>query len=172
MKKCTFELPFFCSLHVVFLAFLWSASLICGVYLGGKYQSVVFLMRLSPFYQVSIVGLIFVLILPVFIAIISTHCYGWIAIYIISLVRGIWSGCTLSITAAAFHTGAWLICLLVHFSEMILNLVLLWYLFRRAINRNDHSRKDAIIMSVSALLIGAVDYFIISPFAVTLIYKI
>ena len=122
----------FCSFPVVFLAFLWSTGLIYGVYLGGKDLSVVSLMRLYLFSQVSIVGLIFVLILPLLITIASVRYGGRIAIYIISMIQGVSIGYTLSAASATFGKSAWLVYILLFFSEFFLSIVLLWFLFRRA----------------------------------------
>lgn len=162
----------FCSLRVVFLAFLWTVSLIYGVYIGVNNLPVVSLMRLVPFFQVSIVGLIFVIFLPLFISIVCAHYSLTIVIYIISLIKGFFTGYGLYLISAAFGDAAWLVRFFVCFSDATMNMVLLWFWYRQLSGSSFRFRTDCAVALFMAFLIGIIDYFLVSPMGNTLMNRI
>ena len=171
MKKCTQHSSKFCILCIALLAFLWIAGLIYGVCAFRVHPSVVSLMRLSNCSQVSIVGLVFILVLPLLISVSAVSHFGKIAIYVITPIRALVLGYTLSITVATFSQSAWLIVLFLLFSDVSSNLIYLWFVFRRAVGIS-RPNKDIAVATIFLFLIGITDHFIISPFWASLINRI
>lgn len=172
MNDSAFKQRKFCSFRVAFLAFLWIASLIYGVYLGGRELSVVSLMRLSAYSQVSIVGLCYSLILPLFISIVAIYRLGTIAIYSISAISGLIAGITLGAASAAFTESAWLVYPILLFSESLSNIIMLWFLYRMVVLDLAFHKCEILITTALIILVGIADYIIVSPFWDALINRI
>lgn len=161
-----------CSFRVVFLAFFWTASLIYGVYISAQDLSVVSLMRLLPYCQVSIVGLIAVSFLPLLITIVCAYYRKPIVIYSILVCKGFLSGYCIGGLASAYSSAGWLIDILLLFSDSCITVILFWFWYRHLI-RNEHSlKRDGAIAIVSALVICLIDYFIVTPFLASLVNQL
>jgi len=166
------HIRFYCSIRVVILAFFWTVSLICGVCISANDQSVVSLMRLLPYAQVSIVGLILVLFVPLLISIICVRFANLIVIYIISALKGFLLGYCLYGISAAFGDSGWLMRFLLFFSESCSTFVLLWFWVRQLGGICVSFRRDCISASLASLIIGMIDYLLVSPFLTSLMNEI
>lgn len=164
MNRSTRKFRLSCSFNVIILAFFWTAALICGVYFAVKDPSVVFWMRLLSSSQVSIVGLGFVLFLPLLISIAAGYSGFPIAIYIISAAKGFLYGYCLAAISLTYSDACWLYRFFLLFSDSAMNVVLLWFWFKRVSYGRCWLRRDAIISAALAVVIGAIDYLVLSPF--------
>lgn len=162
---------FSCRFGAIILAFSWTVSLICGVCFSAKDLSVVVLMRLLPYSQVSIVGLIFVLLLPLLIAILCLFYAKPVVLNILFIIKGFFLGYFLYGVKVAFGDSGWLMRFLVSFSDSCMSLVLLWFGFRQIEKNKLSLKKDAIVASAATLIIGIIDYFLVSPFLASLMNR-
>lgn len=158
-----------CISRAAFLAFLWTLSLICGGCVAANDPSVVVLMRLAPLCQVSIVGLVYVIFLPFLISFISIHRGQTIWIYILLGIKGFLNGYCLSGISLVYGDAGWLMCGLLLFSGFAVNVYLLNLGFGKPIGKHMLFHIDHAIALFVALMIGIVDYFIISPFLMRLL---
>lgn len=163
---------FSCSFGAIILAFFWTVSLICGVCFSAKDLSVVVLMRLLPYSQVSIVGLFLVLFFPLLITILCFYFEKPIVFIVLLVIKGFFLGYFLYGMNAAFGDSGWLLRLLTAFSDSFMVFVLLWFGVRQTGSRTVSFRKDVVIAVSATLIIGILDYFLVSPFLGLLMNRI
>lgn len=158
----------FCSFNVTFLALFWTVGLICGVCYAANNLSVVVLMRLAILKQVSIVGLLYVLVLPLLIAVICVYYSRPAVFYLLIALKAFFSSTCLYWVANAYGSAAWLVQILLLFSATVSNAILLWVGYKQAHHVfSFHIHCVFIVMII--LFIGLIDYLLLSPFTVTLL---
>ena len=161
-----------CIFRVVFLAFFWTASLIYGVYFSAKDPSVVSLMRLLPYSQVSIVGLIVVSILPLLISIVFVYYRKPIVIYTILICKGFLSGYCIGGLALVYCSAGWIIDILLLFSDSCITLILLWFWYRYLVRNECNLKRDGAVAFVLSFLVCLIDHFIVTPFFCSLVNQL
>lgn len=154
-------------IRVVILAFLWTTSLIYGVYTASRDLSVVVLMHLLPSGKVSIVGLFVVLFLPLLISIASVYYRKTIVIYILSMLKGFSAGYCIWGIASVYGSAGWLIDALYFFSDSFITVILLCFWFR-LIYAGTNLKRDCTLALLSTSFVGIIDYFLVAPFTVSL----
>ena len=159
---------FFCRFNILFLALIWTVGLICGVCYAANNLSVVVLMRLAISKQVSIVGLLYVLVLPLLIAAMCVYHSRPVVFYILIALEAFLSSSSLYWVANAYGSAAWLMQILLLFSKTISNAFLLWTGYKQACCAFSF-RTYCICVVFILPLIGLIDYLILSPFTVTLL---
>lgn len=155
---------------VWFLSFSWICSIAFGLAFALYTQPyTVSLMRMADFGRVSIVGLACIILAPLYLSAIAVYFRrtGWI--YTIATLKGISFGFGIFVFTAVFGSAGWLMRLLIAFSDsaMLVPLFLFW--IRHLDGSQRYLRRDLIICTVSALLIGLADYFIISPYTTAML---
>lgn len=159
-----------CKKYVLFLAFSWISGIAFGLAFALYTQPyTASWMRMAVFGRVSIVGLACILLGPLYLsaAAVFFHRPGWI--YVIATVKGISFGFGIYVFTAVCGSAGWLMRLLVAFSDsaMLVPLFLFW--IRHLEGSHRYLKHDLIFCTASALLIGAADYFIISPYTAAIL---
>lgn len=160
-----------CRIDILFLAVSWILALIFGLF---------FISHTNPFFSslmcrivyepVSVVGLVCVLFVPLSISAVAVCCRNAVLIFLICDIRGFVLGCCLYSILHIFNSGGLFIAGLLMFSTVLFQIVLLW-LWLRSLTGTICLKKDLIVCSAIAVLIGSLDYFCISPFLQVLIRK-
>lgn len=158
-----------CRFCVSFLAFSWTLGLSAGVYFAGTMQSSVFsLMRAAASSRVSIVGLIVLLIFPLLLSAFAVYLSAPICLLPVSFCRGAAFGfCSLG-ALYAFGSAGWLVRLMLLFSASAMTVPLFWFWIRHISGNKLLLRRDLAVCSALAVVIGIIDYFLVSPYLVML----
>lgn len=151
------------------LAFSWVCGLSFGLFLAsrmhGNFSS---LMRTALTNRVSIVGLLIILLFPF----ISSAVAVWFSrtgyLYLLVAGKGICFSFCVYLIMVEFPSSGWLFCRLLLFSELCI-LPPLFYLWIKSIEGGKQTiRHSAGFCLLIAVVAGVLDYFLISPFTVTL----
>lgn len=154
---------------IVILAFLWILGLVCGLYIvSAAGDSISSLMGAICYNRVSIVGLAAVLFLPLVITAIAAYFSAPALIYIFCSFKALCVGCCLYGVVLVFGYSAWLIRLLLFFSDSIIAVLILWLWYRYLYLVRDTVWRDLTICAAVAGAIGIIDYFLVSPYLVML----
>lgn len=147
-----------------FLAASWLTGLILGVWLSCilKVYSVP-LMSAATGCRVTFGGLCLTLFLPclVYFAAYKSGC-SW-SVYVLTSIRGIYLGHAIPAALWAFGTAAWLLLFLLTFSNFMIQIPLLDIGFRCVSTRNGAGKKSLVYLAFVAVVIGLIDYFLVSP---------
>lgn len=172
MQNCFIhhDTGFSCRNFVCFLAFYRIISILLGVIFAACFHNVPeSLMRMIAEVHVSIVGLAAVLFLPFTLSIVAVSFSKQWIIYLISVYHGFSCGFCIYNLLVSYYDAAWLIALMVAFSANLgqISLILFWI---RCMNHSNHCwKRDAIMCFLLLILIGCLDYFVISPFLITIL---
>ena len=152
--------------RVCVLAFLWLGALISGVCITTYRSLFSTLMRMCAATHVSIVGLVVTLFLPYVIAVLSIHYDRPAVIYCLSTIKAYCSGVSLALIYTGFGTGCWIALPLILFSMLAGNVYLLYLCIRYIGSDKQLTLRNAVFSFIGILIIGIIDYLIISPFLV------
>lgn len=160
---------FRCKKFVVFLAFFWIFSFVAGVLFATYFHNIpLSLMRIVVVGHVSIVGLVVILLLPFVLSVVAMRLsMPWI-IYMIAVLKGFCYGFSIYFLLISYFDSAWLVCSLVMFSVYCGQIPLFLFWTRYMNDTTDRWKRDALACLVLLTLIGCLDYFVISPFLITL----
>lgn len=158
--------------HAIFLALLWTVSLICGGFLAVNDPSVVFLMRSAPYSQVSIVGLIYAIFLPITVSLVFNRRFHRLWIYVLSALRAFLTGYILLGISYAYGDSGWLVCGLSLFSCTTVNILLVYIWSGILLTNHRRSGTEFIFSMLLGFVFGTLDYAIISPFLTNLLRNI
>lgn len=155
---------------IILLAFFWTLGLFLGIYSSFPMEDSFFrLMRAAAGCRVSIVGLFAVLILPfLFSAFAVYFSQPWLLLLICFLKAYCFGFCCF-LTQISFGSAGWLLRLLLLFSDCCILPVLCWFWIRHISGEKRALWQDLAVCAAASLLIGGVDYCVISPFLATLI---
>lgn len=155
----------------VILIFTWVLGLCLGIGFGrGLPDSFSSLMRAAAFDRVSIVGLFTVLLVPFLISAFAVYFSAPAAILPVILFKAFSFGCSCSGIVHAFGSAAWLVRILLLFSDCVGTTVLLWFSLRSISGKRDTFLKDTALCVLICFFTGAVDYLLVSPFLMELMY--
>lgn len=157
---------FYCPL----LAFFWTSGLASGIwawFLSGEFITP--LMRSSAYGSVSIVSLLCVTGLPFLLSAFAVFLSSEWLLIPIAFGKGFFFSLISMGTTVSFGCAGWLVRLLLCFSDIVSIPLLYWFWVRCL--RNDGSRLIYLTFFTGALflLIGSVDYYMITPFLADLI---
>lgn len=153
-----------CSFRVCFLAFLWVSCLVVGCFIASGDSFIVSLMRLAPGSEVSIVGLAVVLILPLLISVVGLYYQKPVVVYAFSSLKAFCSGYLLYAVSVAFGSASWLMRMLLLFSDIGITIIVLWLVFRHLNGRGRTFKADIALSFFAAIMIGIMDYLLVTPF--------
>ena len=157
----------FCKL---FLALSWHFGLLCGVLITDKCDpDLLSLMRSAVLSRVSIVGLLAVTFLPFLLSAFAViFSSPWLMIPI-SFLKAFSFGYCASAVSTSFGSAGWLVRWLLLFSACCSVPVLYWFWLRHISGSQKSLWMDLVLCAVIVLLIGCLDYRVISPFLVKLL---
>lgn len=153
--------------YISLLITSWIAGSVLALFVSKQTSfSLMYPLRVE---RVSIVGMIVSLIFPITLSyILLNRCCFYTIIPVIALKAFFYMYCFYAITCS-FGTAGWLVRILLLFSDTFSVIFLLIYCYRFAAgNRNDMLRLYQ-IMLLFLILVGSLDYYVISPFIMMLI---
>lgn len=155
---------------ILLLACVWMTGLILGVFFSARSSDSYFLlMRTAASSRVSIAGLIASAYLPfLFSAFAVLIGKPWL-LYPLSLIKALASGFGFSGAALAFGSAGWLAQPLLFFTDVCLLPVLCWFMIRHIGGAENSLKRDFFLCTAAAVLVGCLDYCVVSPFLAMLI---
>ena len=158
-------------LSAIFLSVPWSLGLIGGIYIASAGNSSFYrLIYASAYDRVTIIGLFAVLFLPLFISAI----FVWIDMpalqYGICFIKAFFLGFSLCCIKYSFVNAGWLIMVMLLFSDCCMVVPLLWFWCRHISGCKFYLKRDILYSCLIAILVGILDYFVVSPYLVSLMY--
>lgn len=148
---------------------LWSLGLICGAWFstsaGDAYLS---LMRSATCARMSIFSLLGTLLLPFMISALAVLMDAPILIFFISFAKGFSFSFVSLGTVLAFPAGGWLVRWLLMFSDVCVNPVLLFFMFRCLARKKGSLLIPAVGVCGYVFLAAAIDHRYIAPFLLEL----
>lgn len=159
-----------CRKFVCILAFCWIFSISIGVAVAASFRQIpMSLMRMIIADRVSIVGLVAVLFLPFALSIVAVHGSKQWIIFAISVCKGVCFGFSIYFLLISYFNAAWLIASLAMFSANA-SQIPLYFFWIRSMNCNNSCWKwNAFVCFLLLILIGCLDYFVISPLLITIL---
>ena len=152
------------------LPFCWGLGLLLGATYGYRAdRSYVLLMRIATSSRMTIVGLFVTLYIPLLLsasAVYLKHPQWLIPICFSKAFLFASCGCALFVV---FGSAAWLVRLLLQFSDLCTIPFLYWFCMRNITGRNLNTQSDFLVCCVAAAIIGIFDFGVISPYLVKLI---
>lgn len=153
------------------LAFCWILGLFCGmlVYLAAE-ASLVPLMRSAVLCTVSITGLLYATILPFLISAFAI-AFSWPALILpICFCKALFFSFVSLGVLQAFGSAGWVVRYLLLFSDCVAMPFLYGFWLRHLPDKRSVTLMESALMLGIYILLGSVDYRIISPFLARLIY--
>ena len=148
-----------------FLAFFWSVGLILGVLIARIERETLFpLMRLVPFYRVSIVGVISAFTLLMLISACAVYFYLPCFLYAAAFLKAFSFGFATYLSYNSFGSAGWLISLFLLFSNTTVSLIFLLFSFRYIGDSSAGISRWFLLSLFAAIGVFLVDFYIISPF--------
>lgn len=144
---------------------LWIAGSSLGLwsvrYCGDAYAS--FLQPLAGFAP-DLGGVFASAVFPLLLSVCAAALFGAAGCYGMCLIRGLSQGFLLGLIPGCYGTAAPLIALLLTFSGLAVNAVLLYFWLRRLRMGHLGFQKDIFLMLGLSVCIAMVDYLLIGPF--------
>lgn len=126
------------------------------------------LMCSAPFERVSIVGVVCVVAVPFLFSVIAVHFSALIMLFPIAFLEGItFSYCACHVVQA-FSDAGWLVRCLLMFSDSAMLIPLFWFMCRNISGKSEAFKQEILVCGFCAVAIGLLDFFMVSPFLVTL----
>lgn len=174
MKRSPFIHAFYESRHSklyeVILGVCWSFGLLLGFAYGTNANPLHFqLMRVAAFEHTSIIGLVIVLYIPLLLSALAVNYMCPQMLLLICFVKAFLFAACSGVIAAEFGSSGWLIRFLLQFSDCCAVPLLYLFSIRNISVQKSGIQFDFLLSSIVLLIVGCVDYFVISPFLVRLI---
>lgn len=155
---------------IVFLAIWWFAGLILGALAAYHLSDSFFpLMRAAAQSRVSIVSLMTVTLLPLLASALAVSLDRSVLIFGISFIKAFLYSLCLAGMIGTFGSAAWLVAFLFLFSDNLTIPVLFLFWFRHIEGRRRSFCTDCLVCSVVCVLVGIMDFCLISPFLANLL---
>lgn len=158
-----------CKKSMIQLACAYLFGLISGVLISmSASDALCSAMRAAVYGRVSIPGLLSAILLPFLFSALAVYISSsWLLIPIAFGKAFLFAFLGTGILGA-FGSAGWLVRLLLMFSD-IASMPLLWWYWRKSLCGSGHFTRNAVVAAGFVLLIGSVDYCVISPFLANLI---
>lgn len=159
-----------CKTSPAFLALSWCLGLVCGILAARTARDTLIpLMRAAAGRPVWILDLLIVTTLPFLIsAYAASLSEPWLLLAISAAKAFIFSFCAYGVSLA-FGQSSWLVRFLFLFSDSCLIPVLFLFWLRHIEKNAPVRRWELIVCLAVAVIVGIIDYRIISPFLVALL---
>ena len=157
-------------IRAIIIAISWVLGLLAGVYLLYK-TSFASLMCSVILNRISIVGLLFSLVLPIFLSYILLRYFRFSCILPLVFLKAFSFMCCYGSIMITHRNAGWLVSGMLLFSDCFL-VVLLLFLWFRVASEHMCSLQTVTTSYVLILLpIGCFDYFVVSPFVSILLNR-
>lgn len=169
--------PFLCEVSTFwrkFSRFFLACSIFAGFLFGIVTVSQVSSDLLSwmctvPRHSVSIIGLLTVIGLPLILSFLTVYSgHDWLFIPICFFQAFSWSYCS-CLAISAFGTAGWLVEIPLMFSSSLLMPIQFWFALRYISGEQSLRKSDCIFCLTAALVIGWIDYCLVSPYFAALL---
>lgn len=172
--RCNWSLSMLRFRNVISPAFYLGLCWVFGILFGMHFVSAASepfssLMRAGIYCRVTILGLLAVLLLPLFFSAVSVYFSIPHLQYFICFLKAFCFGCCLYCYMYTFSAAGWLIMSFMMFSDSCMLSPLLWFWCRHITGNRQSLKRDVCCCLTVAVLVGSVDYFIISPYLVSLL---
>jgi len=159
-----------CRYAYCIILFIWVIGLSVGTqFCRGDPALVSSLMRAALESHVSIVGLFCVLFLPLMFSALAVYKSSpWLLLLTVA-AKAICFGFAFTAVGYAFENAAWIVRILLLFSDFVGIVLLLWFSLRHSPRQRASFLSDLTGCICVGFLTGAIDLGLISPFAVALI---
>ena len=155
--------PVFC------LSFPWVTGLLLGMHFAYTASiSISSLMHTVAYCRVSIVGLLFVLFFPLVISAMAISVPFFL--FPLAFIKALSYGFSFYSVMYAFGSAGWLFTMLLLFSDSCMSVLLNWLWCRHLFGKKHTLWRDMLNCALVAVLIGLVDYFLVSPYLADLLY--
>ena len=151
------------------LACAWFLGLISGVLISLSASDILFpTMRAAISSCVSISGLLSAILLPLLFSAFAVYVSNYRLLIPIAFMKAFLFSFLGTGILASFGSAGWLIRALLMFSDIAI-LPLMWWYWLSALSGSENMAARSAAAFLSAILIGSLDYCVISPFLANLI---
>lgn len=155
--------------HRALITVFWLLGLLSGCYFGFKTPvPIISLMRTSFFERVSIVWRLCALLLPILLSFAALRLSASLLLLPVFL-KAYSLGYCLCCINFAFGNAGWLMCMLCLCSDVCGAVLFLYMAFHHVMFEERRNLQKVICCLVIVTALGLFDYFIVSPFLVTLL---
>ena len=168
-----------CNMHPRFLHRLCSSTALaccwfCGLLIGFLYgrnadPSYFYLMRMAASSCMSIVGLLTALCLPFLISALAVFLMRPQWMLLICFLKAFTFACCGCALTAAFGSAGWLVRILLQFSDCCTIPFFYWFCMRNLSGFSTDTPSDLRVCGIALMIVGTLDFCVISPFLVKLI---
>lgn len=156
------------SLKVVLIAVLWLLGLLAGAYFLGQ-TSLASLMCSVLFLRISIFGLFLSLALPLILSYILYRFFHFYFILPIVFLKAFSFICCYGSLMIVYRNAGWLVSGMILFSDFSFVVLLLLYWYNAATGRSYSARIAFAVYFLIPIVVGCIDYYIVSPYAAMLL---
>ncbi len=154
---------------VIILLILWLLGFVCGLYfVSSEYDLFYGYMTKTVLVRQSVWGILTVIYNPLIVCSICIYFSAPVIIYIYCAFKAFCFSCCLCCVAMIFGQSAWLVRLLLFFSDNWSVLLTLWLSGRFLLDKSAVTRKDILFCTIILTAIGLADYFLVSPYTALL----
>ena len=154
----------------ILLVCCWICGLLLGIHYASQADDTYFLlMHTATITRVSITGLLAAVFLPFLFSAFAVYILRPELLLVICFLKAASFSCCSFGLMRAFESAGWLVRLLFQFSDYCMIPVLLWFSVRHIVVQKNPLWKDLLICGSWMLVVGVLDYCIVSPFLVGLI---
>lgn len=158
-----------CIFRTSLLALCWVSSILLGIALSVVLADyAIVLIQSLVLKRVSIIGLLLVLFLPISMRLIAKPLSAHWIIYVATALRGISFGFCLFLLLISYSDSAWLLVFFLMFSGIGIQIPVFLISIRCLCGSFTYWRRNAFFCLSFAILLGVIDYCVISPFLITL----
>lgn len=152
------------------LILIWFLGFFAGIWIAAQTSTTTSsLMRSVVNDRSSIVGLLTVLTVPFLVsAVLFKLSLPLLGLFIVFIKSLLFSCCSYGLVLA-FGDAGWLVRWLLLFSDSSVIVLLLWFWIRNIAGQGSNFKTDLLFCILITVLIGCVDYYIISPFVAVLL---
>lgn len=154
----------------ILLICCWICGLLLGIHYASQADDTYFLlMHTACASRVSITGLLAAVFLPFLFSAFAVYISHPELLLAICFLKAASFSCSSYGLMLVFENAGWLVRLLFQFSDYCMMPILLWFSARHIARQEKLLWQDLLICGLWMLIVGALDYCIVSPFLVGLI---
>ena len=163
-SSCTMKL-FLRHKHVVLLFTFWITGLLLGCSFAGSFSPHCVSLMLCAVYQpLSIVGLLSCSFFPFLLICFSLYSDSFTVLYLLFFFKAVSFGFTGMLLCFTFGSAAWLIGILIMFSNVTSTFLLFFFSMRRYGPQIGVRKHELVCCFICLFLIALIDYFAVEPF--------
>lgn len=162
------------SLHkfrLFFLVLFWCLSFMIGILFPKMFlDTTVSLIQMLPLRRESVLGQLILVLFPLCITAAAVYFSVPSLIYFMVILKGIAFGYCLCGSVLVFASAGWLVFGLLAFSDIFINVILFWLWVLYFTDNTGLLKKGYVIYFFSALTLRLIDYLLICPFLISIMY--